>query len=123
VEFPWCPSPWAVAICEHSVEPQGRDVRFGQKNEALVEPHAHIGRVSPTRLAGAFCVLAFGGRAEIDQNLCMALRESARAYWLTGHTHTSSRKKAAICGAWHIQKQGCRSRRRGARRVAIMSNG
>ena len=35
----------------------------------------HIGRIRPTRLAGAFCVLAKSG-AEINQNLWTALRES-----------------------------------------------
>ena len=44
---------------------------------ARSEAHTHIGRIRPTSLAGAFCVLANVG-TEINQNLCMAFRESAR---------------------------------------------
>ena len=48
----------------------------------LARADTHIGRIRPARLWRVLRARQCRA-AEIDQNLCMALRESARAYWLT----------------------------------------
>ena len=81
------PAAWAggTRLCDNSIlmakERQGQTRTLGTPIKRL-----HLISHPPEdehRFAGEFWVLARPGAAETNQNLCMALLESARAYWLT----------------------------------------